>query len=94
MSPSASHTIVSNGEFERYSKYILLTLEELKKQQAVQDAKYDELHLTLIKEIGELRADIKVINTKISVRSAAWGAITGLVTTLTGLIVMFFKFKN
>jgi hypothetical protein len=82
--------IQKNG-WNDWAKYVLMSLEDLKKQGTDQDNKIDSLQLEVIKEITQLRGEINVINTKITQRATAIGALAGFIPAAAGFIWMLFK---
>ena len=93
----------TNG-FSKWEKYILISIEDLKKQYDEAEDKIDKnrdkfieavnaLAITVTEEVGDLRADIKLINQKITQRAMAVGAIAGGVPATVMLIWMLFKLR-
>ena len=69
--------MIDNGGWNQWAKYILMSLEKLEKQATSSELKNEELQLLLIKEIGEIRGDLKVINQKITQKATLTGALAG-----------------
>lgn len=85
--------IAKNG-WNEWAKYVLLSLEELKKQHSESEIKDDKLQLLVIKEISDLRGEIKVINNRITQRATAISLLAGGLPALATLIFWVLKMKG
>ena len=85
-----------------WSKHVLISLEELKKQNAESEDKIDNnkdlfikainsLELTITKEMGELRSEYSVLKTRFAVRTVAWSSIIPGIAAAVLLILKFFN---
>lgn len=88
-----ANNVVRNGWSED-AKYVLISLEELKKQHTESDDKNDSFREEVIREISDLRGELKVIDTKITQKATAIGALAGLVPATLALIWMLLKTRG
>jgi hypothetical protein len=79
-------THLQKNGWNEWAKYVLMSLEELKKQytQSEHDIEVNReaciqainnLELTITKEMSELKSEIKVMKTKHAARAVAWSSI-------------------
>lgn len=95
----------NNGEWAKSAKYVLKSLDELKKHYEESENKIDanreafmkavnNLELTVVTKVGELRSDIKVIQTKMNQKAAMWGIIAGLIPASITFIFTLIKLSQ
>lgn len=91
----------TNG-WDEWQRYVLKSLDDIKDHNEAQDKKIEcnreafidavgELKISMLKEIGSVKSDIKIINTKLTARSAISGFVAGFLPSLTALIYMILK---
>jgi len=83
----------SRNGWENDAKYVLISLEELKRQHIDSEDKQEEFQLMMIKELGSLNTTIRVLESKLNQRSAAIGALAGFLPAASAFIWMLFKMK-
>lgn len=85
-----------------WSKYVLLSLEELKTQYTVQEkrietnkdeyiAALNKIEITVTEKFMELSNEINVIKTKIERRAIWMGALSGFLPAVAALIYMILR---
>jgi len=95
------NTLKQNG-WSEYGRFVLSALDDLKKQYECSEAKIDanreayvdainQLKLEVVRQIGELKGEIKVINTKITQRAAIIGFIGGFLPALAVALYAIIK---
>jgi hypothetical protein len=97
-----ANTTEPNNGWNEWARFVLMSLEELKKQHAESEDKIDNnkdtfiqainsLELTVTKEIGTLSSEIKVIKKQMAIRSMAWSSIVPAIGGIVALILKILK---
>jgi len=74
-----------NG-WNEWAKYVLLSLEELKKQYAEQEGKIDDNKDAQLLAISQLTTEVKVLQTRITQRASLYAALIAFLPTM-GLVI-------
>jgi len=93
---------VDKNGWNEWAKFVLISLEELKKQTSDQEDKIDankdafiqavnSLELTVTKEIGALTSEIKVIKKQMALRSVAWSTVVPVIAVVIAGIIKLLK---
>ena len=85
-----ANTIEKNG-WNEWAKYVLMSLEELKTQQATSEQSINRLELSFIEKMAELVTEIKVIKTKSMQRAAMMSAMVAFLPMLGFVLYNIFK---
>lgn len=94
-------TTMSNGDWSVWAKFVLKSLEELKQEYLSSEKKIEDnrdafieavnkLELAMVKQVGEIKAEIKIINNKMAIRSIVWSSIIPAIAAIIMLIIKFF----
>lgn len=81
-----SNNYLEKNGWNEWAKYVLMSLEELKTHQTVSEESIKNLELSIVKKIGEVTTEIKIIKTKSTQRAALTAAIIAFLPTL-GLVL-------
>ena len=97
----ASNYLEKNG-WNEWAKYVLMSLEDLKKQTLEQDHKIEankesslqainSLEVTVVKGMSDLSGEIKVIKKQITMRAVAWSSV---IPGITAAVLLVLKLIN
>ena len=86
-------TYLQKNGWNEWAKYVLMSLEELKKQNADQEGKIEvnreafiqavnNLEITVTKEMGQLTTEVKILKKQMAWRSIAWSSVIPAVATI------------
>ena len=92
-------TQLQKNGWNEWAKYVLMSLEELKKQNSDQEGKIEvnreafiqavnSLEILITREMGEVKTDVKILKKQMAWRSVAWSSI---IPALAAVIFMLFK---
>ena len=90
-------TYLEKNGWNEWAKYVLMSLEELKRQHAESEDKIEDNHadfvkainqleISFTKQMGELTAEIKVLKTKTTQKASLYAALIALATTIAYVI--------
>lgn len=88
----STDTLKPNG-WNEWANYVLKSLEDLKKQLESTDCSVKENKEDFLKAIGDLKADIRVLQTKVTQRATFTGALAGFIPSLAAFIYFILKNK-
>jgi len=95
----------SNGEWNEWAKYVLLSIEDIITAHAALEKKVEsnkdeyvqsinDLKIEMIKQFGDFKKDISIIKTKIERKSMLIGAVAGTVPAIVALIFYMLRTIN